>query len=84
MNWFKRKKVNPLASNEEVVADEVISVFWRYEDYIDYKEVLNVVLSRLLPGTSVHGKPYSKNPKSIYKGKVPYGITSHGNLESER
>lgn len=82
---LRKKKVNPLKSNTELVTDEVVALLLNHrKDIITYRQVLNGVLGRILPGTSVHGKPYSKNPKSIYKGKVPYGVTSHGNLESER
>lgn len=49
------------------------------------KEILlDRVVAKHLPKKSIGYKPYGLHPKSIYKGKVPYGAASHGNLESER
>lgn len=82
MHWFKRKKVNPLVSDAVLAANDVEIALDAWVGSINEREVMNIVLARKLPGTSVRGNPYSVNPKSIYKGKVPFGITSHGKLES--
>ena len=72
MSWLWKKKVNPLKSDVELAATDVVTALDVWAGSVDEKEVINLVLEWRIRGTSVHGKPYSVNPKSIYKGKVPY------------
>jgi hypothetical protein len=72
----RRKKVNPLETEKEKAIRSIIDKVSEWSLFIEREEILNAVCGRVFPLQKRHVQRNPvKNPKSIYKGKVPYGIS---------